>query len=98
MPSLVVSMEDELKERMDRIPWINWSEIAREEAFKREVFERYLETGKLSDEEQRFCDKMDWHPVDWLPLKESFIKDLKEVGKHSKPMTAKEFKGWCDKL
>lgn len=98
MPSLIVSMEDELKERMERISWVNWSEIAREEVFKREIFERYLETGKLSGEEQRFCDKLDWHPADWLPLKKSFIKDLKEAGKHSEPMNAREFKVWCDRL
>jgi len=100
MPNIVVAVEDEVKERMDRLPWVNWSELAREVALKREIFESFVRTGKLSADEQIFCDRIDWYPVDWLPLKESFVKELKRIekGRHSKPMTADEFKKWCDEL
>ncbi len=91
MPSIVVSMEDESKKRLDRFPWVNWSEVSREEALKREIFETYIKTGKLSDKDMAFCDKIDWHPVDELPLKEEFVKELEKARKEpSKPMTVKE--------
>lgn len=81
MPSLVVSMEEKLKSRMDHFSWVNWSEVAREEALKREIFEEYIRTGSVSDEAWKFCDRIDWHPADWLPLKEEFIKKLKSAKK-----------------
>lgn len=81
MPSLIVSMEEKLKSKMDHFSWVNWSEVAREEALKREIFEEYIRTGKISDEAWKFCDKIDWHPVDWLPLKKEFIKKLKSIKK-----------------
>ena len=67
---------------------MNWSEIAREETLKKLIFENYIKTGKLSDEEWEFCDKIDWHPVDELPLKEEFIKRLKLIRKE-KPLKVK---------
>ena len=36
------------------------------------------EITKISDEDWKFCNKIDWHPVDELPLKEEFVKDLKK--------------------
>ncbi len=47
-----------------------------EELKKKIIFESYLKTGTLSDEEWKFCENADWHPVDELPLKEKFIKQL----------------------
>ena len=41
--------------------------------------EKYLKTGELSDEDWQFCDRIDWHPVDDLPLKEEFIDRLKKA-------------------
>ena len=67
---------------------MNWSEIAREETLKKLIFENYIKTGKLSDEEWEFCDKIDWHPVDELPLKEEFIKRLELIRKE-KPLKVK---------
>ena len=46
---------------------------------KRDISERYKQTGELTDEDWEFCEKIDWHPVDELPLKESFIKELEEA-------------------
>ncbi|MBL7101005.1 MAG: hypothetical protein ISS23_03570 [Nanoarchaeota archaeon] len=100
MPNLIVSMENKMKERLDRIPWVNWSEIAREEIFKREIFETFIRTGKLSKEEQEFCNKRDWHPVDELPIKEEYLKKLRKIekGLHSKPMSPAELDKWFDEL
>ena len=100
MAGLTLQLEAEFKSWLEHFSWVNWSAIAREEVLKKVIFEKYIKTGKLSDEEQQFCDEIDWHPVDWLPLKDSFIKELKKVkkGPHSKPMSAEEFKNWCEKL
>ena len=47
------------------------------------IFEKYIKTVKLTKEETEFCEKIDWHPVDELPLKEEFIKKLKPHGFYS---------------
>ena len=44
-------------------------------------FEKYLQTGKLTKEENEFCEKIDWHPVDELPVKEEYIQKLKKAKK-----------------
>ena len=43
---------------------------------KKLIFEGYVKTGELSDKAWAFCEKIDWHPVDELPLKEEFINKL----------------------
>lgn len=81
MASLTLSVSEEMRNQLKSFLWVNWSEIAREEAIKKLIFENYIKTGNLSDEEWAFCEKIDWHPVDELPLKEEFIKKMKEIKK-----------------
>ena len=76
MASLTLSVSDELKNKLKAFTWINWSEIAREETMKKLIFENYIKTGSITNEEWKFCEKVDWHPVDELPLKEEFKKEL----------------------
>ena len=78
MVSVTLSVSDEFKKEIKSFPWVNWSEIAKEEANKKRIFEEFLKTRKLSDEDWEFCEQIDWHPVDELPLKESFVKKLEE--------------------
>ncbi|MBL7148357.1 MAG: hypothetical protein ISS82_06025 [Nanoarchaeota archaeon] len=91
MVSITVSVEDFFKERLKIFPWVNWSEVGREETLKRDIFDRFIKTRKLSEFDQEFCDLIDWHPVDELPLKEEYVKKLKKIekGPHSR-MTLKE--------
>ena len=93
MASLTLSISEEFKTQLKLFSWVNWSEIAREETMKKLIFERYIKTGNLTDKEWQFCDKIDWHPVDELPLKEEFIKKLKEIkkGKFRKYNSVEEF-------
>lgn len=93
MVSLTLSVSEELKNRLKSFLWVNWSEVAREEAMKKLIFENYLKTGTVSDEEWKFCEKIDWHPVDELPLKEEFIKKLNEIkkGKFKRYNSVEEF-------
>ena len=78
MASITLSVNEEFKNQLKQYLWINWSEIAREEAMKKLIFENYIKTGSLSDEEWEFCEKKDWHPVDELPLKEEFKREIEK--------------------
>jgi len=50
---------------------------------KRDILERYKKTKEVTDEDWEFCELIDWHPVDELPLKKSFIKEIKEAEKEN---------------
>jgi len=51
---------------------------------KRDILERYKQTGEITDEDWTFCERIDWHPVDELPLKEEFVDSiLKARSEHS---------------
>ena len=81
MASLTLSISEEMRNRLKGFLWVNWSEIAREEAMKKLIFENYIKTGSITDEEWEFCEKIDWHPVDELPLKEEFRKKIESIKK-----------------
>ncbi len=78
MATLTLSISDFLRNELKQILWVNWSEVAREESLKKIIFERYIKTGELSNEDWKFCEKIDWHPVDELPLKDEFRRELEE--------------------
>ena len=100
MVSVTISLDNELKAKVERFLWVNWSEVGREEALRKEIFERFIKTGTLSDVDQEFCDKVGWYPIDELELKEEYIEKLKNSIKKpaGKPMTVEEFNKWCDSL
>jgi hypothetical protein len=50
---------------------------------KRDIFVRYKQTGEITDEDWEFCERIDWHPVDELPLREEFVKRLEEARKET---------------
>lgn len=88
MASLTFSVSDELKSALRHFSWVNWSKVNREELNKKRIFEEFIKTGTLSDGDQRFCDGIDWYPVDELPLRQEYVGKLKgiEKGPHI-PMT-----------
>lgn len=100
MANLTIQLGQELKQKTIHFAWINWSELSKEGLLKKRIFERFLQTGTLSDKDQEFCDSIDWYPVDELPLKESFVKELKQSRKEplGKSKTIEEFNKWCDEL
>jgi len=100
MVSVTISLNNELKAKVEKFLWVNWSEVGREEALKKEIFERFIKTGTLSGADQEFCDKICWYPIDELELKEEYIEKLKESIKKpaGKSMTVEEFNKWCDSL
>lgn len=51
---------------------------------KRDILGRYRQTGEITDEDWEFCDRIDWHPADELPLKEEFVESImKARSEHS---------------
>lgn len=76
MASLTLSVSEGMKDKLKSLMWVNWSEVAREEITKKLIFENYIKNGSITDEEWEFCEKIDWHPVDELPLKEDFKKEM----------------------
>ena len=57
MVSVSFTISDELKAKMDKLSWINWSDVAREEAIKRErlhedfeQFNKIVSKSKLTEE------------------------------------------------
>ena len=86
MVSIITPIEDKFKERLDTFSWVNWSEVARQESTKRRLFEEFIKTGKISDEDQNFCDEINWDPIDELEVKEEYVKKLKKIvkGPHSR--------------
>lgn len=78
MPSITLPVSEDFKDQLKQFSWVNWSEIAREETMKKLIFESYIKTGSLTDGEWEFCDKADWHPVDELPIKEEFKKEIEK--------------------
>jgi len=58
MVSVSFTIQDELRAKMEKFPWINWSEVAREEAIKREKinedfeeFNKIVSKSKLTEED-----------------------------------------------
>lgn len=58
MVSVSLAITDELKAKMNKFSWINWSEVAREEALKQEErielfneLEELTKDSKLTDED-----------------------------------------------
>jgi hypothetical protein len=100
MACITISVDKTFKERLSRFSWINWSEIGREELLKRYLFEKYMKTGELAKDEENFCESIDWHPVDELPIKKEFVKKLGEIrkGAYSKPMKSDQLKQWFKEL
>ena len=57
MANVSLTVPEELKAKMEKFPWINWSEVSREEAIEREKlnedfeeFNRIVSKSKLTEE------------------------------------------------
>jgi hypothetical protein len=97
MASITLSVSAEFKSEINHFSWVNWSNVAQEVLQKKEIFERFLKTGTITDQDWEFCDALDWHPVDELPLKESFVKEI-QSRKKEKAVRYKSVDEFFDKL
>ena len=58
MVSITLKISDEFKAMIEKLPWVNWSELARDEAIKRleldeefKEFKRIVSKSKLTEED-----------------------------------------------
>ena len=51
---------------------------------KKDISERYKQTGEVTDEDWEFCEQIDWHPVDELPPKPEHVEEMKRILKEGK--------------
>jgi hypothetical protein len=79
MATVTLTIPDKTKEELKQFNWVNWS-LSVVTVFKmKSIFEKYMKTKKVSDEDWEFCELIDWHPVDELPMKEEHIAELKRA-------------------
>lgn len=85
MVSITIPLEDNIPVEIERFPWVNWSEVARENALKKEIFDRFIKGEELSKSDEEFCEEMNWDPIDWLEVREEYVKKIKGImeGPHS---------------
>lgn len=81
MATITIPIPDDIYREMEHFSWVKWSEVARNSLRKKVIFEKYIKSGELSNEDAEFCNKIDWHPVDELPLKEEFVQKLRDLKK-----------------
>jgi hypothetical protein len=78
MASVTFTIPDKVKEDMESFPWVNWSELAREEALKRAKLAREFEEFKRITSKSKLTEK----DADQLAekAKASMHKQLKKEG------------------
>jgi len=81
--NLTLSIPKDIEETMKELPKIKWTVVAREAINQRKlvILDRYLRRKELTDKEYAFMDRIDWHPVDELELREEYVKKLKRIEK-----------------
>ncbi len=97
--NITLSVSGDLEQVVKKNKHIKWTEIARaairkqaEKQRKFEILEKYMVTREVSDKDWEWMEKIDWHPVDELELKESFVKELEKANrKKSKKIKIKDF-------
>ncbi|MBA3064783.1 hypothetical protein FP803_05075 [Candidatus Woesearchaeota archaeon] len=101
MGTITLSLPNELKIKMGKLDWINWSSVARH------AFSRTLNDAKELELIRKVKEISEISEYDNREVKESVFKEFVEsVEKTSKnlksgklkPMTLDEFNKWCDSI
>ena len=101
MGAITLSVPDELKDKMSKTDWINWSSVARH-AFSETLGD--LEELQLKKKVREISEISE---DDTREVKESVVKEVvKSVEKTAeelrsgkrKPTSIEEFNKWCDKV
>ncbi|MEK6816597.1 MAG: hypothetical protein AABY09_03215 [Nanoarchaeota archaeon] len=93
MVSITVALEESTKAKMDGFLWINWSEVGAEQLMRRDIFEKFIKGIGLSEEDETFCERTGWDPLDEMELREEYIEKLKKLEK-GPFRTAKRLEFW----
>lgn len=93
MVSMTVALEDSFKAELDSFAWVSWSEVGAERLLKRDIFEKFIKGIELSKEDEEFCERTGWDPLDEMEVRKEYIEKLKKLEKgHFK--TAKRLEFW----
>ena len=100
MACITINVDSSFKKRLEQFNWVNWSAVGRQEIMKRYLFEKYRKTGKLTEDENKFCEQIDWHPVDELGLRKEFIEKIKQIRKekYTKKINSKDLEKYFDDI
>ena len=93
MVSVSIAVEESFKAELESFPWVIWSEVASEEALKKEIFEKFIKGIELSKEDEEFCESIGWDPLDALEVREEYAEKLKKLEK-GPFKTAKRLEFW----
>ncbi|MDD3159496.1 MAG: hypothetical protein PHQ98_00835 [Candidatus ainarchaeum sp.] len=101
MATITLSVPDDLKIKMDKTDWVNWSSVARK-AFastlidlqKLELMKKIEEISEINENDNReIKDDVIKEIISKANYAENQIRQKKR-----KLMSPNEFKSWCDKL
>lgn len=88
MTNVTLYLPDPVKSEMDQYSEIRWSEVVRQavieklrELRKLGLLRKYVEKEPFTDEDLKWMDENDWHPVDENQMNLSFVKDVEKSGK-----------------
>ncbi len=83
MSTLTIPIDDKLYDRVQSFSWVRWSKVVQDGIRKRKIREVYLREKSISEADVAFCEEVDWHPVDELPIRQEVIDKLKKSNKRS---------------
>jgi predicted CopG family antitoxin len=81
MATLTIPVDDEFYQKIQELSWIRWSRVVQEGIRKRKILEIYIRNNTISESDASFCESIDWHPVDELPVKKEVIDKIKSEDK-----------------
>ncbi|RNI15752.1 hypothetical protein EFE42_00465 [Methanohalophilus sp. RSK] len=84
MATITIPIEDEFYQKIQELSWVRWSRVVQEGIRKRKIFEIYIRNNTISESDAAFCESIDWHPVDELPVKDEVIDKIKSEDKSSR--------------
>lgn len=84
--NVTLSLDKNISKVVQSNKYIKWTEVARDaikqkatEIRKEEIFTKYMKKQELSEDDNKFIETIDWHPVDELPYTDEFIKEIKKA-------------------
>ncbi|NYZ77001.1 hypothetical protein H0O02_01655 [Candidatus Micrarchaeota archaeon] len=88
MSNVTLYVPENVKEEMDEHDEIRWSEVVRKavigklkELKKLELLRKYVEKESFTEEDWKWMDENDWHPVDEKEMKLGFIEEMQKRSK-----------------
>ena len=89
--NITLSVSGELEKLIKEHPEIKWTELARQGMLseagklkKLELLRKFIDKEPISEEDFRWMDEHDWHPVDEMEFRPEFVKESLRISKKGK--------------